>query len=279
VNEDRFEQFTQTLFKPASDGLRHASEDAIDKIEALWDPQTWNGLVLEDRRYAYRGSWIGCRTETLISTLRAIATPVYLYQRQTRLDRSELEREVASILLTSWIDEESLAAIEPEIVYEARKCTSWRTLRDNDPARYWLQGMKLKDLDRLFDEMSGTNGQMISREAFRQRYLERAGSTGENQKPLGLAANPLQGFTLAERPVFARVMAVHLRIHHALLMLDSAGGIGRSTLEKLFELPATSAVRATQSETASLKYIVERTGQRLRPLLWDATWTRLGIDT
>jgi hypothetical protein len=148
-------------------------------------------------------------------------------------------------------------------------------MRDNDPARYWLQGMKLKDLNDLFDEMSGVNGDVISGQAFRQRYLERAGLNGEAQKPMGLAANPLQGFTLAKRPVFARVMAVHLRVHHALLRLDSAGGIGRSSLEKLFDLPAKSAVQGTQGEAASLKYIMERMGPRLQPLLWEESWTRL----
>jgi len=275
LNEERFRQFSQALFKPASNSLRLASETAIEKIEALWDPESWNGLVLDDPRYAYRGDWIGCRTDTLISTLRAIATPVYLYTRETRLDRSELEREVASLLFSSWIDEESLAAITPEILYEARKCTDWRRLRDNDPARYWLQGMKSKDLNRLFDEMSGTNGEVISGQAFRQKFLERAGLTGDTQKPLGLAANPLQGFTLAKRPVFARVMAVHLRVHHALLLLDSAGGVGRSSLEKLFDLPVTSAVRGTASETASLTYLTGPMSQRLRPLLWEESWAQL----
>jgi hypothetical protein len=270
-----FLQFSKTLFKPAFNGLLRASKDALTKIEALWSPITWKGLVLEDPRYAHRNNWIGCRTETLTSTLHAIVAPVYLYKHDVRLDRSELEREVASILYDSWTDEESLARIAPSLLYEARKCTGWRTLRDEDPARYWLQGMQPKDIPGLFEEMTNSDGQLVSEEDFHRRYLDRSFSKGLAQKPLGLAANALQGFALTNRPVFARVMAVHLRVHHALVRLDASGGVGLTSLEQLFDLPVSSAVRGTDAEAASLTYITKRTGARLRPFLWEETRTKL----
>src|SRR5262249_50455019 len=240
---------------------------------ALWDPPTWRGLALDDPQYAHRGNWIGCKSEILISTLYAIASPVCLW-RQSRLDRSELERGVASALFDVWIGEERLATLDPRILYEARKSTDWRRLRDSDPSRYWLQGMKLKDLDELFAEMSN-DGQLMSEEAFRQRYLERARSTGNSQRPLGLAANPLQGFELEKRPVFARVMAVHLRVHHALVRLDSAGGIGRMSLEELFALRPESPVRGGIEDPVSLKYLMRKRESKVRPLLWDDSYARL----
>jgi TIR domain len=268
VDEKRLSGFSRDVFKPATDSLRTASRHAVERIEALWDPATWNDLALEDPDYAHRGNWIGCTSETLISTLRAIAVPVYLW-RQPRFDRSELEREVASTLFESWIDEESLAALEPRLLYEARKCRDWRTLRDADPARYWLQGMKLKDLDDLFSEISSADGSPISESALRDLFLKRARTRGAIQKALGLAANALQGFTLTKRPVFARVLAVHLRIHHALLRLDWAGGIGRMTLEQLFALPPESRVQGTVESAASLEYLMQKRRARLQPLLWD----------
>lgn len=267
VDEKRLADFNQALFKGATDSLREASREATQRIGALWDPMTWSDFELEDPAYAHRGKWIGCTSATLISTLRAIALPVYLW-RQPRFDRSELEREVASALIDSWIDEESLAALEPRLPYEARKCRDWRKLRDADPARYWLQGMKLKDLDDLFAEVSSPDESLTSENAFRGLFLERAQARGAVQKPLGLAANALQGFTLKDRPVFARVLAVHLRIHHALLRLDWAGGIGRMPLEQLFALPPESRVHGTVEDNVSLEYLMQKRRRRLQPLLW-----------
>jgi hypothetical protein len=273
VDEIRLGDFSRELFKPASDALRTASEEAVQRIEALWKPATWKDLVLEDRLYAHRGDWIGCTSATLIRTLRAMVIPVYLW-RQPRFDRSELEREVASALVDSWIDEESLAALDPRVLYEARKPPNWRTLRDQEPARYWLQGMKLKDIDALFSEIACKDGSPLSEAAFKQLFLERARTGGEVQKPLGLAANALQGFTLSGRPVFARVLAVHLRIHHALLRLDLAGGIGRMTPDELLALPSRSRVEGTVEGDVSLAYLMRKRRARLQPLLWNDAVTR-----
>lgn len=275
VKEHQVKHVGQTLFKPVSTNLRQASENALAKIEGLWDPRSWCNFALHDPNYAHRGNWIGCSSERLTSTLHAIAGPVCLYHRETRLDRSELEREVAAMLFYSWCDEESLAAIDPRLPYEARRCRNWRQLRDDDPARYWLQGMKSKDLESLFSEMSEHEDAVASREAFRRLYLERARSSGVAQRPLGLAANPLQGFTLETRPVFARLMAVHARVHRALITLDSAGGVGRTSFEQLFDLPETSPVRGSDGETASLKYILERMATKLRPMLWEESWPQM----
>jgi len=135
--------------------------------------------------------------------------------------------------------------------------------------------MQPKDIPGLFEEMTNSDGQLVSEEDFHRRYLDRSFSKGLAQKPLGLAANALQGFALTNRPVFARVMAVHLRVHHALVRLDASGGVGLTSLEQLFDLPVSSAVRGTDAEAASLTYITKRTGARLRPFLWEETRTKL----
>jgi hypothetical protein len=268
LDEGALEQLRSELFKPASEELRAASLAAVDRIHALWSASTWKELELEDPGYAYRGAWIGCRSATLTSTLHAIAVPVYLYSRATRLDRQELERVVGAALYDSWIDDEGIAAVQPSLVYEARKCTDWRALRDANPARYWLQGMKPKDLEKLFAQLSSGDGAVLSKEAFEELYVDVAGGSGSAQRPLGLAANPLQGFTLETRPVFARLMAVHLRIHAALLRLDSAGGVWRFSLEELFGLPASSPVHGTESDVPSLMFLQQHVGPRVRPMLW-----------
>ena len=67
--------------------------------------------------------------------------------------------------------------------------------------------------------------------------------------------------------MFARVMAVHLRVHCALLKLDAAGGIGQRPAMALFELPASSTLRGTDLEAASSTYIAARLGPKLDELL------------
>lgn len=197
------------LFLDKVNDVRVASLNAIRRIEALWDPQSWTELQLDKLSYAYQRLWMGCNSQRLISTLYSISAPIYLYRRNApRLDRSELEREIAGLLFDSWTDEESLAAISPTILYEARKCTDWRGLRDKNPQRYWLQGMKPKDIDLLFHEMTTNNNELIRENDFTNLFKKRFFEAGSLQKPLGLAANALQGFTIYNRPVFCRVMMV-----------------------------------------------------------------------
>ncbi len=142
-------------------------------------------------------------------------------------------------------------------------------LRDTDPQRYWLQGMKPKDLEAAFDEMSAAENGLLAVDAFRALYLERYQSSLAAQRALGLVANALQGFTPETRPVFARVMAVHLRVHYALLRLDAAGGVGVGALGALFKLPASSEVLNMELRTTSLAYITMQLGRKIAPLLAD----------
>ena len=121
--------------------------------------------------------------------------------------------------------------------------------------------MTLKDLDILFSEISTPDASPISETAFRNLFLERARAGGPLQRALGLAANALQGFRLADRPVLSRVLAVHQRIHYALLRLDSAGGISRMTWTNC------SLCHLNRACMVSLKYLMQKRRARPQPLL------------
>jgi TIR domain len=259
------ENLDKMLFSKSTDDVREASQNALQKIEALWAPRGRQEFRLEDTMYAHQGKWMGCRSPALISSFYAFAAPIYLYKRGApRLDRSELEREIASNLYESWTDEESIALVEPTLRYEARKFIDWRSLRDEDPARYWLQGMKAKDIDALFDEMTGEDNALIREPAFRALYQQRYAGPASLQKPMGLAANAFQGLGFTNRPVFDRLLCVHAILHYALLELDDTNGIPSKPSNELFVLPESSTLYNTPAGIAAKKYLSKKFDYRLK---------------
>ena len=229
---------------------------AIDHLESLWAPETWVALRLDDERYAFAGRWMGCASDYLIHILYSMIAPIALYPRTAGL--SELERAIVEAVYRSFADDEVLARADPGQPYEARRCTDWRTQRMADPRKYWLQGLLPRDLDAARAELRDEREQLVSREAFASKYLALyRGSDRSAQKPLGLAANGLQGFELRTRPIFARLAAAQVRLYNALLRLDQFGEV-RSPRSGLFALEPSSAIVGTEESNVSRQYVVQR---------------------
>jgi hypothetical protein len=229
----------------------------IDHIESLWDPQTWFALRLDDDQYAFARRWMGCASSELIHILYSLIAPmVALFPRTAGL--SELERTIVEAVYRSFADDEVVARIEPVQPYEARRCRNWRALRQQDPSRYWLQGLLSRDLDAARDAFRDENGGLLTREALAEKYMALyRGSNGAAQKPLGLAANALQGFELQSRPVFARLLAVQLRMYSALLRIELEGEAAVPRGE-LFKLSSHSRLVGTEEAGVSRLYLEER---------------------
>lgn len=246
-----------TWFESGASERAPLYRSAIDHIESLWDPRTWVALRLDDERYAFAGRWMGCASGELIHILYSLIAPlVVLYPRTAGL--SELERTIVEAVYRSFADDEVFARIEPVQVYEARRCKNWRSLRQDDPRRYWLQGLLPRDLDDARDAFRDESGDLLSREDLASKYMALyRGSDGAAQKPLGLAANALQGFELRSRPVFARLLAAQLRMYSALLRIELEGEVAVPRSE-LFELSAHSRLAGTEEAEVSRLYLTQR---------------------
>ncbi len=231
--------------------------NAVDHFESLWDPAAWLALRLEDERYAFSRRWMGCASSELIHILYSLIAPmVTLYPRTAGL--SELERAVVEGIYRSFGDDEVLARIHPVQLYEARRCTNWRRLRQEDPRRYWLQGLLSRDLDAARDAFRGDDGELLSRETLAAKYLALyRGSDRAAQKPLGLAANALQGFTLHSRPVFARLLAAQVRMYGALMRIELEGESSVDRRE-LFRLSGSSRLKGSEEADVSRSYVEVR---------------------
>lgn len=246
-----------TWFDSGVNDRAHIYRSAIDHLESLWRPSTWNALQLADEQYAFSRRWMGVATNELIHILYSLIAPmVALYPKTAGL--TESERVIIESIYRSFSDDESFARIEPEQEYEARRCTNWRTLRQENPRKYWLQGLLPRDLDTAREAFRDDGGNLLSRGALAQKYIRLyEGADGKAQKPLGLAANALQGFRLDTRPVFARLVAAQIRMYGALLKLEIHGeaSIERATL---FDLGPQSPLRNSEEEEVSKLYLEER---------------------
>jgi hypothetical protein len=245
-----------TWFSAGTRSRAHVYRAAIDHLESLWDPQTWKALRLEDEGYAFSGRWMGCKSPQLIHVLYSLIAPmVALYPQTAGL--SELERAIIDALYKSFANDEVFARLDPGLPYEARRCADWRAKRAADPRQYWLQGLLPRDLDAARAAFRDERGQLLSRDALAQKYMALySGSDGRAQKPLGLAANALQGFELDTRPVFARLIAAQVQMYNALLKLEQ--NEARARRHTLFDLQSGSALGNTEESIVAKTYLREQ---------------------
>ena len=251
------QQELDTWFESGIGNRSHYYRNAIDHLESLWRPNTWDALKLTDAKYVFSGRWIGVASEELIHILYSLISPmVALYPRVAGI--SETEQTILSSINKSFADDEDIAKLAPAQEYAARNCQSWKSLRENDPRKYWLQGLQSRDLDAARKDFVNDKGKLLSREQFAKLFIDLYdGGDGKKQKPLGLSANALQGFELKTRPIFARLAAAQIRMYQALLRIEMEGET-RARKSGLFELPSNCILRGTEEESVSLEYLKNR---------------------
>jgi hypothetical protein len=209
--------------------LSEAAEFAFQKCRDLTKPSVC--FALRPERYntgAGDGSWMLNRSSELISALYALFTPVAIWRllkdRLTNVDCSVdkgvyFRYQLARQLYSTFHHDDILASLSPVLQYDPR-VSDWRTKRLEFPEKHWWQGLTRGRLDRVIEIfITGDNmaKRLLTFGEFEDVYLTTYESCDRSrQKILGVAANPLYGFTPFERPVFWRSLMVQAHLHHAL---------------------------------------------------------------
>jgi hypothetical protein len=200
---------------------------ALAAIETLSLPETWARLTVE--RPLCNEGWMGSNSDQLIDILYALYRPIVVHQ----LLRRDIERNFSMLdwrkrlqfILLEFAKEiilhdAKIAALRPAISYTPR-VPGWRRLREENPQKYWWQGLshdKLEDALKAFCKDAGGRLRLLSLEEFRQYYHSVFGSRNEKeQQAIGLAANALYGFTPRARPVYWRLLVLQSRLYRGSL--------------------------------------------------------------
>jgi hypothetical protein len=223
-------------------------EEALESITALGHPSTWTGFAITND-LSFSG-WMGSDSETVIATLYSLYAPAavckiyssYFGRNFALLGRlARLQFTILEAVHDSFMNDNLIAGLMPAFDYSPR-VPNWRHKRRKHPQQYWWQGLspdRLEDaLKEFIKEDAAGASQLISREAFRNRYKELFDHGSDSaQQALGLAANALYGFTPEARPVFWRMLIIQARLHYALLrtrLLTDESSFSEEDIDKLF---------------------------------------------
>jgi hypothetical protein len=174
------------------------------------------------------GSWmLNCSSE-LIATFYAVFAPLALFhllrEKLTTVDLSLdhgvwFRYRLARELYESIQDDQSLADCTPALPYDP-VVPGWRKKRLELPRRYWWQGLTRGRLDRAVQKLivpDANTRRVVTFGEFEDLYRSiYRGDDPNEQKILGIAANAMYGFTPFDRPVFWRLIMVHVHLHNAL---------------------------------------------------------------
>jgi hypothetical protein len=209
--------------------LAEASEFALRKCHHLTWPRVWQELRPKRESFGSKSDpWMLSNSSELVSILYALYAPMALFcllrDKMTTVDCSLdpsvwFRYRLARQLYMSFQEDAELAALDPPLEYEPL-VADWRKKRLENPAKFWWQGLTQGRLDtavRIFI-LENANGKRLLRFGeFETLYNEiYNGSDFNKQKALGTAANALYGFMPCDRPVFCRLLMVHIHLHHAL---------------------------------------------------------------
>lgn len=144
-----------------------------------------------------------------------------LIQRSTNLVDLSLDPSIRlryAILKESyltWTDDFGLAATEPKLPYKPNE-DDWKTLRQQDPAMYWRQGLVIGSVDRLVDAMTVQGSSPARPMNFGEWEL-----AVTKNKELKLAYDIVEdifiGFEFSGRPVLGRVLLSYACMMHTLM--------------------------------------------------------------
>ena len=191
---------------------------ALQAGTVLLRSDTWKHLEPK-RDMSNTNVWMGTDSPVLIKLLYDLYAPLMLFRqisyalRRTLSSFSLTQRYRFALLEASLrvlTNEQDIATSGNPLEYTPR-VPRWREKRSQDPARYWWQGISEERLDKarsafVREVESEINATMFSFQNFRSTYYVAFAGDAAAQKPLGLLANPLYGFTPTTRPVFFRVL-------------------------------------------------------------------------
>ncbi|HYX71882.1 MAG TPA: hypothetical protein VE732_03870, partial [Nitrososphaera sp.] len=224
------------------------AEEALEAITALSHPSTWTGFAITNDLSL--SGWMGSDSETVIATLYSLYAPAaackiyssYFGRNFALLSQlARLQFTLLEAVHDSFINDNLIAGLDPAIEYSPRM-QNWRYKRRKHPQQYWWQGLSLERLEdalkEFFQEDATGTAQLVSREAFRNRYKELFDHGSDSaQQVIGLAANALYGFTPEARPVSWRMLIIQARLHYALLrtrLLTNESSFSEKDIDKLF---------------------------------------------
>jgi hypothetical protein len=195
-------------------------------LESMCSETTWAHLAVE------RDGWMGSASSTLVDVLYDLMAPLVLFRflsyglrrsLSVFTNRARFQFGLLDSALNVIFNDADVAALSPSIAYTPR-VPDWRSKRKINPQRYWWQGISIERFDeagRFFGEPANGNPslvQLVSVQDFRKQYrIIYESFDRKAQQAVGLLANPLYGFSPAERPVYWRLLVILGRIYEALL--------------------------------------------------------------
>jgi hypothetical protein len=220
-------------FEPALFRLLVRADFALERIRSLTDPSVWRQFTPaeeEPPRDARRPT-LAANNYVVVSTLYGLFAPLVLIRAMGRdltlVDlslepRIELQYHLASRIYGSFKDDAELAALSPPLPYDPHHA-EWRTLRRENPAVYWWQGLTMGRLERVLDVLTvaaetGGAQRLASFGEFESRYGYVVAHGDESEKKtLAVASNALLEFRPDLRPVLWRMLIAQARLYQALL--------------------------------------------------------------
>lgn len=192
---------------------------AIGAIEILRNPSSWEALSIRND-LSIEDTWMGSDERALIAVLFDLYRPLVFFRTESyRLRRTfsafRIEDKQRLLLLETAFraltHEADVAFCGVPLDYDPRT-PEWRSKRSANPPQHWWQGLTEERFDeaaKFFPPPSGDSGD-VALDAFISAYRTAFRGSSEIQRPLGLLANPLFGFTPATRPVYWRVLHIWL---------------------------------------------------------------------
>jgi hypothetical protein len=209
--------------------LAEAAEVALRQCRRIVSPNGCRELIPSRTNLDQAsGNWmLNCSSE-LIATFYALFGPLALFhllrEKLTTIDLSLdhgvwFRYRLARELYESVQDDYGLANCAPALPYDP-VVPGWREKRLEFPRQYWWQGLTRGRLERAVQKFIVTEpaGRRLMtfgefEDLYRSTYR---GNDAKEQKTVGLAANAIYGFTPFDRPIYWRLIMVHVHVHNAL---------------------------------------------------------------
>lgn len=219
-------------FEPVLFQLVDLADYALDRIKNLTEPSVWPKFALAEPSRAHSGRPPMAEAGyEMISTIYGLFAPLVLVRSMSRQltlvdlslePRIEFPYYLASRIYSSFKDDMKLAAMHPLLGYDPFH-PEWRARREEDPAKYWWQGLTMGRLENVLDLLSTAGSdpgslRLVSFGEF-ERLYEKILQEGEEwqRKDLAVASNPLVSFQPENRPVYWRLLIAQASLYQALL--------------------------------------------------------------
>lgn len=218
--------------------VRQLSDQALGAIRQLAEPLTWETLQLTKQR---QFDWLPTNGGLICDIAYDLFVPLAYYQLNAgTLNNSDQQLLGLAYRSVTW--HYVLAEMPPALVYYPER-RGWRSLRYENPASCWMQGLAMNQLRERLDRFfiipnANQTRRVATRREFKAefaRVLNGDSCPEQDRRSLGVLVNPLFGFTPLDRPVFWRVLAVQQQLYSILAGRPSNGPFAER-LRELAEL-------------------------------------------